>query len=74
MRGGRLSSVAERNFGKVEAESSILSDGTSAGLAQQVEQRFCKPKVGGSIPSSSTIFGCPWIWWAHKDSNLGPSD
>src|SRR6187455_905667 len=25
-----------------------------AGLAQLVEQRFCKPKVGGSIPSAGT--------------------
>ena len=28
-----------------------------AGLAQLVEQRFCKPKVGGSIPSAGTA-GC----------------
>ena len=26
-----------------------------AGLAQLVEQRFCKPRVGGSIPSAGTI-------------------
>jgi hypothetical protein len=25
-----------------------------AGLAQLVEQRFCKPKVGGSSPSTGT--------------------
>ena len=27
----------------------------SALVAQLVEQRFCKPKVGGSIPSGGTI-------------------
>jgi hypothetical protein len=25
-----------------------------AGLAQMVEQRFCKPKVAGSIPATGT--------------------
>ena len=26
-----------------------------AGVAQSVEQRFCKPQVGGSIPLASSI-------------------
>ena len=30
-----------------------------AGLAQLVEQRFCKPKVGGSSPSSGTMPKAP---------------
>src|SRR5258706_16018597 len=29
--------------------------GVLAGLAQLVEQRFCKPKVAGSSPASGTI-------------------
>jgi hypothetical protein len=28
-----------------------------AGLAQLVEQRFCKPKVAGSNPASGTMAG-----------------
>ena len=33
-----------------------LSHGEAdAGLAQLVEQRFCKPKVAGSIPALGTI-------------------
>ena len=31
------------------------ADPISAGLAQLVEQRFCKPKVAGSIPAAGTI-------------------
>lgn len=34
-----------------------------AGVAQSVEQRFCKPQVGGSIPlASSTQLTIPKIW------------
>ena len=32
--------------------------GRSAGLAQLVEQRFCKPKVAGSIPATGTTLEC----------------
>jgi hypothetical protein len=32
---------------------------TCAGLAQLVEQRFCKPKVAGSIPALGTIYVAP---------------
>jgi hypothetical protein len=38
-----------------------------AGLAQLVEQRFCKPKVAGSNPASGTIFA-----WSHAGSMVKP--
>ena len=34
----------------------MTHDARSAGLAQLVEQRFCKPKVAGSIPATGTGF------------------
>lgn len=38
-----------------------------AGVAQSVEQRFCKPQVGGSIPlASSTQHTIPKIWQKYK--------
>ncbi len=32
-----------------------FSDSRDCRLSSAVEQRFCKPKVGGSIPSAGTI-------------------
>jgi hypothetical protein len=32
-----------------------------AGVAQLVEQRFCKPRVGGSIPLASLYSFFDWI-------------
>jgi hypothetical protein len=34
----------------------VKKNGESAGVAQLVEQRFCKPQVVGSSPFSSSIF------------------
>ena len=47
----------------------------SAGLAQMVEQRFCKPKVAGSIPASGTItYSRPSGGWSRiSDPGEAPS-
>ncbi len=44
-----------RTFSFTEAEILGNRGLESALVAQLVEQRFCKPKVGGSIPSGGTI-------------------
>ena len=60
----------ERRFGKKVSSPALAGDlekglemrpigamkAADAGLAQLVEQRFCKPKVGGSSPSPGTTF------------------
>ena len=37
------------------AAAGLVREWAGAGLAQSVEQRFCKPKVAGSTPASGTI-------------------
>ena len=37
----------------------LTHEAGNAGLAQLVEQRFCKPKVAGSIPATGTIIPIP---------------
>ena len=47
---------AGANFAETLAFASAIRYPTPrAGLAQLVEQRFCKPKVGGSSPSTGTM-------------------
>lgn len=52
----RDSSTAEQRSRKAKADGSSPSPGTSAGIAQQVEQPPCKRMVVGSKPTSGTKF------------------
>ena len=47
-------------FGSV---SSILTNRTSAGVAQLAERLPCNQDVAGSIPVSGTIFWLSWYFW-----------
>ena len=53
LRTARPDAGAGTNRG-LDVRRRLTQRGWQAGLAQLVEQRFCKPKVGGSSPSSGT--------------------
>src|SRR6185437_7219208 len=58
----RNTSAFERHESSASAarasQAGLCYNGTNAArrISSAVEQRFCKPKVGGSIPSSGTDF------------------
>ena len=61
----RLNDKNELTFSSISENFAELKNiaGTHAGVAQLVEQRFCKPQVVGSSPVSSSIF------WRIRDGS-----
>jgi hypothetical protein len=53
-------------FEDKQTSNSKLTNGSSAGVAQSVEQGFCKPQVVGSIPSSSFESSELRVWSLEK--------
>lgn len=49
---------------------SLHLDQFNAGIAQMVEQWFCKPQVAGSIPAAGTINNSAGV--VHRKSVEGP--
>jgi hypothetical protein len=62
MHGARLGEDRDGHpYPGLDLRGILTHEAGNAGLAQLVEQRFCKPKVAGSIPATGTtipIFAC----------------
>jgi hypothetical protein len=52
---GKIKPVALRGSSRLTMKACAYGRPLERRLSSAVEQRFCKPKVGGSIPSAGTI-------------------